>query len=192
MKKTLSILSYYILPIGLLILSSTIASQDLFVKFGQSAMYLVLFNLFLKPVAKITNIKKLKRLLVYRRQFGIASFWFFAFHGLGMWQTFQLTEISYYLDPKYNILYGALAAIGMTILFITSNNLSVRKLKKNWKRIQYIAYPTLFLILYHAALAEGEKTNFYILSGLFIVLKIFELSKFSFKKNPPTDSGDTN
>jgi len=157
-------------------------SQALFVKFGQSALYLVAFNLFLKPVAKITNIKILKRLLIYRRQFGIASFWFFAFHAVGMWQTLQLTEIAYFMDPRYNLMYGALAAIGMTVLFITSNDISVRTLKRNWKRIQYIAYPTLLLIFYHAALAEGELGGFYFGTISFIILKILERSKVSFKK----------
>lgn len=182
LKKILSILSYYVLPIILLILSTTTSNPEIFNSFGQAALYLVAGNLFLKPIAKISNIKLLKRLLIYRRQFGIAAVWFFAFHAVGMWQTFQLTEVSYFLDPKYNLMYGALAAIGMIILGITSNNFAVKTLKRNWKRIQYIAYPTLLLIFYHAALAEGELGGFYFGTISFILLKILEWSKISFKK----------
>ncbi|MFA6307440.1 MAG: ferric reductase-like transmembrane domain-containing protein [Patescibacteria group bacterium] len=190
MKKLLQIISYYLIPLVLLLLTFGIPSRSLFGLFGNTALYLLIFTLFLKPIAKISDIKFLKHLLIYRRQFGIASFWFFAFHAIGMWQIYQLINIEFYLDPKTNLFYGALAAICMIVLGMTSNTLAVKKLKKNWKRIQYIAYPTLFLALYHRALFEGDTTNFYILSGLFILLKILEWNKINinaFKKNKMPD-----
>jgi len=158
-------------------------SKFLFARFGQGALIIIIAILFLKPVAKILNIKILKRLLIYRRQFGIASFWLFVFHSLGMWQIIKgYADLNLYLNPRVNIFYGLLAAIGMIILGISSNNIAVKKLKQNWKRVQYVAYPVLFLILYHAALAEDNVPRFYIISGLFVLLKILEWSKISFNK----------
>lgn len=184
MKKILSILSYYILPITLLVLNLFFSSKSLSALLGNGAMIIVVAILFLKPLAKITNIKKLKRLLIYRRQFGVASFWLAAFHGLGMWQIVKgYATLNLYLNPQVNLLYGLMAAIGMLILGLSSNDLAVKILKRNWKRLQYIAYPTLFLILYHAALAENELMKFYIISGLFVILKILEWSKVSFNKS---------
>jgi methionine sulfoxide reductase heme-binding subunit len=183
LKKYLELIIYYILPVILLILTATLNNKNLFAKFGQIALITVVLILFLKPVAKISNIKKLKYLLIYRRQFGIASFWFFAFHAFGMWQRIKgYADLDLYLNPKVNILYGLIAAVGMIILTITSNDFAIKKLKTNWKRIQYIAYPVLFLALYHAALAEDEISRFYIISGLFILLKILEWSKIGLKK----------
>lgn len=182
-KKTLEIISYYILPLSLLVLSLTMASKSLYSNFGQAALIVIVAILFLKPIAKISNIKILKRLLIYRRQFGIASFWLFVFHAFGKFQMIQgYATLELYLNPKVNILYGLLAGIGMIVLGITSNDWAVRKLKTNWKRIQYISYPVLFLILYHSALAEDEIIRFYIISVLFVLLKILEWSKVSFKK----------
>lgn len=172
LKKTLSIISYYVLPIVLAIFSLTIPDRELFSFMGQVAQILVIIILFLKPVVKILRIKFFSQFLIYRRQLGVASFWFFAFHALGFWQLYSLTNINSFTNPQRHLMYGALAAIGMTILAITSNNWSVKKLKTNWKKIQYLAYPTLFLILYHAALSERELGNFYIIGGLWIILKI--------------------
>jgi len=186
MKKVLKIISYYITPFILLILSTTMSSRSLFGLFGNIALYLVIFILFIKPLAKISDIKFLKHLLIYRRQFGIASFWFFAFHAIGMWQIYNLNKIGLFLNPKTNLLYGALAAIGMIVLTLTSNTWAVKKLKKNWKRIQYIAYPTLLLAIYHTTLSKNDTMNFYLVSVLFILLKILEWNKINiniFKKD---------
>jgi DMSO/TMAO reductase YedYZ heme-binding membrane subunit len=48
--------------------------------------------------------------------------------------------------------------LGFTLLiplFITSNSFSVRTLKKNWHRIHYLIYGTMWLIAFHVAL-QGE------------------------------------
>lgn len=191
-KKYISGLSYYILPIFLLLLSLYYGGLDTYRLFGQAAQIALIFTLFIKPVAKIVNIKELRRLLVYRRQYGIATFWLFAFHGFGMWKTYQLKDFGLYLNPQLNLMYGALAGLGLVILAITSNDKSVRALGKLWKKIHYLAYPVLFLAMYHAAMAEYEFGGFWFGTISFIVLKILEWSGFKIfnKKTVPPEKNN--
>ena len=63
------------------------------------------------------------------------------------------------------------------ILGLTSNKMSQKLLKKNWKRVQYLSYAALFLVLLHVSLAEGEIGLFFLVGGLFIVLKVLEFKK---------------
>lgn len=182
-KKTLNILCYYLLPILLLIASVKNQDSQMFGAFGSMALNIIMALLFLKPISQLVPHPKIRSLLQYRRQFGVASFWFFFFHASGLWYVYGLKDINFFLNPKTNLLYGAIAAIGMSILFITSNNYAAIKLKQNWRRIQqFAAYPTFFLILYHSALVERELGGFYAISTIYIVLKILAWKKIKFFK----------
>jgi DMSO/TMAO reductase YedYZ heme-binding membrane subunit len=64
----------------------------------------------------------------------------------------------------------------MIILGITSNTLSVIKLKKNWKKLQYLTYPTFAIICIHKAIAEDEIKP-YIVLLVYTILKIIEIKK---------------
>lgn len=44
--------------------------------------------------------------------------------------------------------------LGMVILAATSNFYSIKKLGKNWKKIQWLAYPVLFLGKLHGDLSQ--------------------------------------
>lgn len=45
---------------------------------------------------------------------------------------------------------------------------------KNWKKIQSLAYPVLILTMLHIGLVTEQIVKFYLLVGLYIVLKIIE------------------
>jgi DMSO/TMAO reductase YedYZ heme-binding membrane subunit len=68
----------------------------------------------------------------------------------------DLRNISaYFSNPLSNYLFiGLLAIIGMIILGLTSNFFSIKLLGNNWKRIQWLAYPILFLSKLHADLSH--------------------------------------
>lgn len=171
--KTLQTTSFYLLPLGLLAASLLFKpNAEFYAELGGYAWYLVMLILFLTPFAQITNLKLLKTLKAWSRELGVASFWLFLFHAAGLIYHYQLTELSYFTNPKDMLFWGATAGIGMLILGLTSNNFSVRLLKKNWKRIQRISILVLFLAAVHINLAEyGTPTGAFILFGIYLILR---------------------
>ncbi|MBD2778616.1 ferric reductase-like transmembrane domain-containing protein [Iningainema sp. BLCCT55] len=88
-----------------------------------------------------------KWLLKHRRTIGIITFFFALGHGLLVIKkrTFDL------FDPKTYWIYiqGAVTLIVFALLAITSNDWSIKKLKKNWKRLHQLTYPSMFLLTWH-------------------------------------------
>lgn len=171
---------YYALPLLLLILSLIYPAREFFVLLGEWAQRLLVFLLFVKPIAMISYSKFFIRAVNFRRESGIASFWFFLFHAGGLIYTRNLTLASFQISFLF---WGLVAGIGMIILAATSNDESVRYINKSWKRLQYLAYPVLFAVLIHSSLwANNNLNKVFILGGVFIILKILEFSGFKLKK----------
>jgi len=180
-KTVLIVLSYYCLPLLLIVMTISNPNDENFVLLGERAELLLYFTLFIKPIAKIIKSTMLLKLIGYRRQFGVATFWLFLFHAGGQIYTRGLFRIAYYTDVNSNIFWGALAAIGMITLGITSNNISVKLLKKNWKKVQTIAYPTLFFVLVHISIAEGEPQKFILIGIVYALLKVLEWKRITLR-----------
>jgi DMSO/TMAO reductase YedYZ heme-binding membrane subunit len=175
-RQALGILTFYLLPIILIALNIFLPQLNLLVTSGFIAEGLFIIIMFLKPIAVIFNSEKLRCLLPYRKEAGVAIFWLVLFHGVGLIFKYKIFDITRYLSLSSHIFYAALATIFIFILGITSNNFSMETLGPNWKRIQYLAYPALLLTLYHTARAAANMNKFYIIGGLFIVLKGIEWS----------------
>lgn len=181
-RRIAEIISYYLLPailLGIYFFAPQGLLYELQEELGEYAQWLLLFVLFIKPVSVIFNKIQILRIAVgLRRQLGIATFYLTAAHvlfyskSIGM-NVFALMGNSLQHVDAY--FYGAVASIGMFILYITSNRFSTVKLKKWWKRIQRLAYPVLFLVLAHAGLMEGEGyTKVLAIGGLYIAVRIIE------------------
>lgn len=179
-KKIAQIGSYYIYPILLAIAAFTFPSSELFRKFGTLAFWLLTGNLFLRPATVLVRLWPIQLLFTLRREIGIASFWSYVFHSLGMIYIFGLKPLELLSDPTSFIFFGASAGIGMYALGFTSNDLAVRLLKRNWKRLHRIAYVVFFLSLYHSSLAENEPAKLYLIGGAFIIAKALEFRKTPF------------
>ncbi|MEM1167980.1 MAG: ferric reductase-like transmembrane domain-containing protein [Cyanobacteria bacterium P01_H01_bin.35] len=97
------------------------------------------------PVTKNTGIPKI--LLKYRRQIGVISFVFGAAHGilLFMKRNFDVFDIESYVIYLQGIIILAIFAV----LAITSNNWSLKKLKKDWIKLHYLTYTLMFLLTWH-------------------------------------------
>ena len=97
------------------------------------------------PRTKETGIPQ--SLLKHRRSMGILAFLFTLGHG------FLLVEKRNFdfFDLKTYLIYvqGVTTFIIFTILTITSNNWSVKKLKKNWKQLHQLTYFAMFLLTWH-------------------------------------------
>ncbi len=97
------------------------------------------------PRTKETGIPQ--RLLKHRRLIGILAFCFALGHGFLL-----VTKRNFdFFDLKTFWIYiqGVTTFTIFTILAITSNDWSVKKLKKNWKQLHKLTYFAMFLLTWH-------------------------------------------
>lgn len=97
------------------------------------------------PQTKQTGIPKL--LLQHRRTIGILAFVFAFAHGYILVQKRNFD----FFDLKTSWVYiqGVVTFTIFTLLAITSNDWSVKKLKKNWKRLHQLTYLAMFMLTWH-------------------------------------------
>lgn len=150
------LVAYVGVPLGIMLLIWLAPSTELFAKFGTASLLLIAANLYLKPLCLLFPKSVLRQLMAYRRQLGVAAVWLAVGHSLSFMQQKSLWSLDRYLGFDNHYIYGGLAFIGMLILGLTSNPWATTTLKRWWKRVQRLAYPTFFLVLVHAALASGE------------------------------------
>ena len=177
LRKILQILCYYVLPLSLFVMTFWLEGADqkgFFIAAGSISLLLILIILFSKPIAVITGLRPLIRIVGLRRELGVASFWFFLIHGAGLIYVNSIYSLSDYSGIGNYLFWGGVAAVGMILLGITSNTYSVKLLKRNWKRLHLIVYGVLFAAVMHAGLSEGDPYGAFIITGVFIVLKVLE------------------
>ncbi|KST65163.1 ferric reductase-like transmembrane domain-containing protein [Mastigocoleus testarum] len=96
---------------------------------------------------RIQKIEIHQFLCKYRRFIGILTFFFALGHGFLMIQkrNFDVFDTKTY----WIYLQGIVTLIIFTLLAITSNNWSVRRLKKNWKKLHRLTYLAIFILIWH-------------------------------------------
>ncbi|MEH1878397.1 MAG: ferric reductase-like transmembrane domain-containing protein [Nostoc sp.] len=97
------------------------------------------------PQTKQANLPKW--LLKYRRLIGILAFCLALLHGFLLMKKRDLD----FSDPNTYWIYsqGVSTFIIFSLLAITSNDWSVKRLKKNWKRLHTLTYLAMFLLTWH-------------------------------------------
>jgi sulfoxide reductase heme-binding subunit YedZ len=97
------------------------------------------------PVTKTTGFPQW--LLKYRRLIGLLSFFLSVLHGFIFFKqrNFDIFDIKTY----FVYFQGVATFIIFTLLAITSNDWSVKRLKKNWKKLQRLTYLAMFLVTWH-------------------------------------------
>ncbi len=160
MKNRLFIAADWIAFVGVPIILWLISISwggHMYKEWGSRSLNILYVILFMKPIIVILGYRELYQLLPYRRQLWMLAFWFGLFHTWWLIIQKDLWNLSAYMtNPASNYLFhGAIAIIGMFFLALTSNFWSIKKLGKNWKRLQRLAYPVLFLSKLHADLSHG-------------------------------------
>jgi DMSO/TMAO reductase YedYZ heme-binding membrane subunit len=111
----------------------------------------------------------------------VLCLWLSLWHGFGLVVTRRQLDLDILLSKMvWDDLYfwGALATIGMIVLGITSNNLTVKLFKRAWKKIHYIIYPRFLFAILHIVFYDFEEGIGYILLGvLYIVIKVMVWKK---------------
>lgn len=120
----------------------------------------VLFSSWKRAYWRVTFLKN-------RRQIGLISFLFSTMHGL---LTLQARDVDWLNANMYiNYFTGFTSVIVFTILAVTSNNWSIRKLGKNWKKLHRLTYLALILLILHLLLVKQGEWHWYTWCG-FITL----------------------
>lgn len=157
-------------------------------------MAIFLLTMFVKPVFMIMTryiwkqrkwITKIvfdifyaisKRWMKQRRVLWITTFLIIFIHA-GLW-IIQWLRIDFSLWSQLQVFSTLAGYIGLLMLFagyITSNNYSIRLLKKNWKLIQYSAYLALFFALLHLAYIDfWSYIHYYSICVVYVLVKLIE------------------
>lgn len=124
------------------------------------------------PQARKQYIPKFLR--KYRRQIGLIAFVLALAHG---WLLIHKRNIDFFdLDTYWIYIQGVATFLIFTLLAITSNNWSVRSLKRNWKKLHSLTYLAMFLLSWHIWDKMSAHWSFLTpvgLLGLIVIIALF-------------------
>ena len=168
-------------------------------KFGAVGVILIVINLwigalvsFLKPFPA-----KLRFLLRERRFLGVSSGIYLILHFvLYLLKEGLEWEAVTVIPEKFYLLMGILALSLITLLTITSNDWSLKKLGfKIWKNIHRLVYLAFALILFHVFLIEkADIPKYFLILALLVAgqsVRLFRFSKARWKKKNLESVGST-
>ena len=144
---------------------------------GDWAAWLLLVTLAVTPVRLLARKWALSKWLVRRRRdLGVASFAYAALHtAIYLWQKMPAgTALSEAGEWQY--LTGWLALALFVPLAITSNDASMRALRRNWKRLHRLVYPAAVLTFVHWALTAFDPMTAYIHIGILAAIEIVRIA----------------
>ncbi|WP_247710410.1 sulfite oxidase heme-binding subunit YedZ [Qipengyuania huizhouensis] len=130
----------------------------------------------------VTPIKLLFRkqgwaiwLMRRRRDLGVASFAYAAGHTvMYLWKKGSLGLVLAELDQDF-ILVGWLALALFVPLAVTSNDLSMRMLKRSWKSLHRLVYPAAVLTFLHWVWSAFDPTTAWIHVGILAVIELVRI-----------------
>lgn len=129
------------------------APEDLIViyisSFGMLALLSIVFVMFIPLIVRLKNNKFTIALLVNRRWIGIYTFIFALIHVLLVANYLFQWDTAILISNPYNGL-GLIAFVILILMTATSNNKSVSKLGKNWKKLHTLVYIALILLVVHS------------------------------------------
>ena len=130
----------------------------------------------------VTPIKLLFRkqgwaiwLMRRRRDLGVASFAYAAGHTvMYLWKKGSLGLVLAALDQDF-ILVGWLALALFVPLAVTSNDLSMRMLKRSWKSLHRLVYPAAVLTFLHWVWSAFDPTTAWIHVGILAAIELVRI-----------------
>jgi sulfoxide reductase heme-binding subunit YedZ len=159
MKKTIIfVLIFFAVYIAIVIFFSLLFPHFLGNALGFAALFGYLLTLFPSLLRKLFNIKNNllnNWLLKYRRHIGVASFGFAINHVVASINITDLVDVHKYAHYR----------VGLSLIFIlglltfTSNNWSVKMLKRDWKKLHQLTYLIILLLPLHIIDKMSGKFN---------------------------------
>lgn len=121
---------------------------------GLRALQLVILGLAVTPLRRFLGLN----LIRFRRAIGVLSFAYVALHLL-VWFVLDVQSVSQILTDIAKRPYITIGMVSFALLLplaLTSNNASVKRLGRKWKRLHLLTYPAVFLGgLHYVMLAKG-------------------------------------
>ena len=144
---------------------------------GDWAAWLLMATLAVTPIRLLWRKSPVAIWLMRRRRdLGVASFAYAAAHTvIYVWNKAALQPV---LEEAGNpdMLTGWLALALFIPLAVTSNDASVRALKRSWKKLHRLVYPAAVLMFVHWALASFDPTTAYIHIGIMAAIEIVRIA----------------
>lgn len=142
---------------------------------GQLALIFLSIAIFIRPLAAVfPTFGIFKTLLAIRRQIGVSCGIFTLGHVLAQTSPLNPFPILFAAGtgPKSFLFWGFLAFLTLIPMLLTSNDLSVRLLKQNWKKIHLLIHPFYIFVLIHRGLQIGY---FGLIQAIFIIGALYTL-----------------
>ncbi len=132
------------------LLSEEILPDELVGPSGEWAARLIIVALMLTPLAQLLpRVRAVGWLVRRRRAFGVAAFGYAVLH-LAFYVAEMETVENMLAELGAPGIWTGWAAFALLLpLALTSNDASVRLLKRGWKRLHRLAYPAALLMLAH-------------------------------------------
>lgn len=147
---------------------------------GEWAARSIIFALMLTPLAMLLpRVRAIKWLLARRRAFGVAAFLYALLH-LGFYVAEMETVRNMLAELGATGIWTGWAALLLMIpLAATSNDVSMRALRNNWKKLQRLAYPAAILTLVHWIFVHNEKIEALVQFAPLAALQLYRLVRLA-------------
>lgn len=116
------------------------------------------------PTQYTKLIAFLRKLIIFRRDFGITSGLVFALHASFALASYAGWDFSFILTKP--IIFGEIALVVFVLLLVTSSALSMRLLKEKWKLLHSLVWVAVPFVLLHSMVAELFYRNEYSTIGI--------------------------
>lgn len=152
---------------------------------GQWALWLLIAGLAITPLRRTLGLNAIK----FRRAIGIMAFVYVGLHLL-VWLVLDVQILSQVIADilkRPYITIGMAAFVLMIPLAVTSNNRSVRKLGRAWRKLHRLTYAVALLgALHFVMLVKGFQLEPLIYLGVIVGLLAFRLPSFQSKRQAQT------
>ncbi|MCA0997351.1 protein-methionine-sulfoxide reductase heme-binding subunit MsrQ [Alloyangia pacifica] len=150
-------------------------------KLGELGLQILIVVLAITPLRRFAGLN----LLRFRRALGLISFFYIALHLL-VWLVLDVqipSQIWADIVKRPYITVGMLGFALMIPLALTSNNASVRKLGRAWRKLHSLTYPAVVLGAVHfVLLRKGFQIEPLLYLGAILLLLALRLKKRSFAR----------
>lgn len=140
---------------------------------GDWAAWLLMVTLAVTPIKLLFRKQRWAIWLMRRRRdLGVTSFAYAAGHtAMYLWKKGSLELVFAELDEDF-ILVGWLALALFVPLTVTSNDLSMRILKRSWKSLHRLVYPAAVLTFLHWVWSAFDPTTAWIHVGILTAIEL--------------------
>lgn len=147
-------------------------------RLGKIALWFLIGGLAITPARRFLGINLIK----YRRAIGLLAFFYVALH-LIAWVVLDMgmlwAQAAADLIKRPYLFFGITAFVLLIPLAVTSNNASIRKLGKNWRRVHMLVYPAVALgVIHYLWQMKVISSEGWLWLGVFLVLMAIRFRTF--------------